>query len=230
MKFTTFGFLVWALVGLTASVAQSSTIIKLNLGSVGPDVMTNQSGVLTTTDDGIVATTGNQNTAVEYTGFLDPVPDINSNTASFSLSGVQSVGSANVFGSLAIQNYTGGQFSLYDPANTLLLQGTLSNSSLSGTIGAPGTGALFTTNLGTVTGGTLASLIQPGTLSLALNLTNVNGGSGLAVSGGALLPFVADSSVNISADQIIVPEPSTLALLTLGAVGFMIKRRMPAKC
>src|SRR5690349_18427005 len=114
--------------------------------------------------------------------------------ASFSLNGLNAVGPANVFGSLVIQNYTGGVFSLYDQADKLLLQGPMANTVLSGVIGSPGTGALFTTTLGTATGGSLMSSIVPGSVSLSMNLTNVNGGNGFSVSGGGpqLNPFLAD--------------------------------------
>jgi hypothetical protein len=89
---------------------------------------------------------------------------------------------------------------------------------LTGVIGPPGTGALFTTTLGTATGGTLAPLLLPGTVSLSMNMTNVNGGLGFGVGASAplLLPFTADASVNIAADP--VPEPTTIMLAMLGSV------------
>src|SRR4051812_44744852 len=168
-----------AAVCFATSVASAATIIKLNLGSVGPDVQMNAGGTLSTVNDGAAATTGDQNTDIEFTGYLDgPFPDITTTNASFSLNALQAVGPANVFGSLVIQNFTGGVFNLYDTANTLLLQGPLTNSALTGVIGPPGTGALFTTTLGTVTAGTLMPFILPNTVSLSMNLTNVNGGGG----------------------------------------------------
>jgi len=218
-----------ALICLATSFSQAATIIKLNLGSVGPDVGMNGAGIFSTTNDGVAATTGDQNTDIEYTGPFEFKPDLNTNTASFSLQGLAEVGPANVFGNLVIQNYLGGQFSLYDPANVLLLQGPLTSSALSGVIGpgSGGTGALFTTTLGSVTGGTLAPLITPGTVSLSMNLTNVNGGNGFAVAGGGpqLNPFLADASISISAD---VPEPATFSLVGLGAaagIAVLARRR-----
>jgi len=151
LRMTFVGVALCALLVASTSVSRAGTIIKLNLGGVGPDVGLNGGGVLSTTDDGVAATTGDQNTAVEFTDFLNPIPDINVNAASFSLNNLVAVGPANVFGSLVIQNFAGGQFSLYDPANVLLLQGPLTNSALTGVIGPPGTGALFTTTLGSVT-------------------------------------------------------------------------------
>lgn len=215
-----------ALLLATSSASYAGTIIKLNLGGVGPDVGM-AGGVLGTVSDGNAVTTGDQNTAVEFTGFLNPLPDINLNTASFSLGGLAVNGPAQVFGTLAIQNFQGGSFSLYDPANTLLLSGALTNSALTGVMGPPGTGGLFTTTLSTVTGGTLQSLILPNTLTLSMNLSNVNGGGGLVVD-GVLLPFVADGSVNIAGDPDPngnIPEPTTLVFVLLSAVGAMAARR-----
>jgi PEP-CTERM motif len=202
-----------------AMSSRGATIIKLNLGSVGPDVSMSGGGVFGTVSDGVAATTGDQNTDVEYTGFFDgPFPDITTTDASFSMTGLLATGPATVFGSLVIQPFTGGTFNLYNPANVLLLTGPLTSSALTGVMGPPGTGALFTTSLGTVTGGTLAPLIAPGTVSLSINMTNVNGGLGFGVGGGAapiLLPFTADASVNIAANP--VPEPAALVLVLVGS-------------
>jgi len=143
-----------------------------------------------------------QNTDVEYTGFLEPIPDINTSVASFSLSNLARSGPANAsIPGFVIQNFAGGTFNLYDPSNSLLLSGLLTTSSLQGTTGPPGTGAVFTTNIASVTGGSLAAFIVPTSLALSMNLTNVNGGAGFSVGDGVLLnPFVADSVVNISGD------------------------------
>jgi hypothetical protein len=217
---------VCALFCAATSYSHAGTIIKLNLGGVGPDIGMNGAGTLSTTNDGVAATTGDQNTDIEYTGALDFKPDINTTTASFTLQGLNEVGPASVFGTLVIQNFTGGTFSLYDPANVLLLQGPLTNSALTGVLGPPGTGALFTTTLGTVTGGSLQPLIAPGTVSLSMNMTNVNGGLGFGVAGGAaplLNQFLADASISISAD--VVPEPTTLTLIGLVSVALIAVRR-----
>jgi hypothetical protein len=211
------GLVFCALFCVATSATQAATIIKLNLGGVGPDVGMNGAGTLSTTNDGVAATVGDQNTDIEYVGALDFKPDVNANSASFTLQGLNEVGPASVFGSLVIQNFFGGQFSLFDPANVLLLQGPLTNSALTGVLGPPGTGALFTTTLGAVTGGTLMPLIAPGTVSLSMNMTTVNGGNGFAVAGGgpALNPFLADASITIAAN--VVPEPATMSLIGLGA-------------
>jgi len=200
------------------STSHAATILKLTLGGVGPDVGMNGAGILSTIPEDIT-TLGDQNTTVDFTSFLSFIPDITTNTASFSLRNLAEVGPAQVLnaGTLVIQNFQGGTFELYDPANTLLLSGAVQSSVLSGVIGPPGTGALFTTTLNNFTAGTLTPFLSQGTVSLSMNMTNVNGGAGFQVAGGgpALNPFLADASVDIAA----TPEPGTLTLVALGAAG-----------
>jgi hypothetical protein len=210
-----------AAVFFSASISSAATIIKLNLGSVGPDITMNGAGILSTASDGIGTTTGDQNTDIEFTGFLDgPNPDITTTDASFSLAGLATSGPATTFGSLVIQPFLGGTFSLYNSANTLLLQGPLTSSALTGVLGPPGggTGSLFTTTLGNVTGGSLLPLLLPGSVTLSMNLSNVSGGAGFSLppGNGAIAPFVADASANIGADPI--PEPTSALLLIFGLV------------
>jgi len=210
------------LLGSSAAICRAGTIIKLNLGGVGPDLGMNAGGILSTTDDGDVGTVGLQDTAIEFTGFLDPIPDINTPSGSFTLTGLNASGPVQQIGTLAIQNFAGGQFDLYDPSNNLLLSGNLTSSVLSGAIGPPGTGAVFTTAPVFPAGGSLAPLVA--SLSLSISMINVNGGSGLAVSGNTLQPFLADASSLIAGDpRENSPEPSTFALLALGAGGIFIK-------
>jgi hypothetical protein len=223
-----FGIVICAIACLAAPTSKAATIIKLNLGGVGPDVGM-PVAALGTISDGIAATTGDQNTDVEFTGFLDgPFPDITTTDASFSLTGLAPVGPPTVFGTLVIQSFFGGTFTLYnnDALNTVLLTGPMTTSALTGVIGPPGTGALFTTTLGVATGGTIMPFLAAGTVSLSMNMSNVNGGLGFGVSGGippVLLPFSADASVSISADPI--PEPTSLVFALLGSTAVAAVRR-----
>ena len=58
---------------LGSSAANGETVLKLSLGNTGSDLAMDASGVLGTTSDGDAGTTGDQNTAIDYTGFLDPL-------------------------------------------------------------------------------------------------------------------------------------------------------------
>src|SRR4051812_5250124 len=96
---------------LAASSLNAATIIKLNLGGTGPDVSLSQTGAFGTSSDGNAATNGDQNTAIEYTGGLDFLTDINPDIASFTLSNLQEAGFAmGPFGNVIIQDFTGGTF------------------------------------------------------------------------------------------------------------------------
>lgn len=211
-RLTSFSVGVCALFAL-ASIAPAATILKLNLGGVGPDVAMTGAGVLSTSSDGNALTSGDQDTAIEYTGFLDPLfLDVPTSIASFSLGGLQTSGLAQVVSGVTIQSYTGGTLSLYDPANNLLLSGSLTNSTLSGSAGS---GVVFTTSVGAFTGGSLQSNLVGNSLSMTMNLSNINGGAGLTVNpNNVLQAFSADASVNISGNA--VPEPVSAMLLLVG--------------
>jgi hypothetical protein len=208
-----------------APSAQAATIIKLSLGGDPAADVQYAGGIFSTKDDLDGGTTGQQDTAAEFLDFLNGQPDVATPTASYTLSGVIAIGPANnsVF-PLAIQGFTGGNFSLYDPSNVLLLSGALGNSTLAGTIGAPSTAALFTTSVASVTGGTLAPLIAPNSLTLSISMTDVNSGAagpGLQLifppgpAGPILLPFEADVTQTIAGEA---PEPSGILLAMLGSV------------
>src|SRR5262249_46595988 len=137
-------------------------------------------------------------------------------------------------GNIVFESFSGNgaTFSLYDPANTLLLTGPMGNATLVGTLGQPGTGAFFTTTLQSATGGTLAPLLAPGSVSLSIAMTNVASGSytGMRIvspiSGGSTIDsFFANATVNIAADPL--PEPVSILLLLAGMVGFVftVRRR-----
>jgi hypothetical protein len=211
------------------SAANGATILKLSLASTGADLSMNGGGVLGTESDGVGATTGDQNTAIEYTGFLDSLfTDDATNNASFSLASLQKTGPLTILGgSVIAQDFVGGTFSLFNSANSLLLSGNLGSSTLTGAIGSTATGSLFTTNAGNFTGGSLLPYVQGNSLNVSIALSNVSNGTGFTVAGTpfALQPFNADTFVNITAEPI--PEPTSIAIALLGAAafGFMGRRR-----
>src|SRR3954467_6764638 len=175
-------FSLLALLG--SSAANGDTVLKLSLGNTGPDLAMNASGVLGTTSDGNAATSGDQNTAIEYTGFLDPLfADVTTTSASFSLAGLQRTGNPNNFGTVIVQDFFGGTFSLYGASNDLLLSGNLQDSTLTGVLGSTGTGSIFTTKVGTFTNGSLLQYVLPNSLNVSIALTNVNNGSGFVLTG-----------------------------------------------
>jgi hypothetical protein len=207
-----------------AGNAYAGTIIKLSLGVDTPadvEFSGGSSGVFGTADDGNGATTGDQNTAIEFGDFLDSSQtDVLTATASFTLDSLTASGPASTFGPLVIQNFTGGTLNLYNASNVLLLSGTLANSALTGPIGAPATGALFTTSFANVTGGLLQPMILPNTLTVSMSLSDINGGAGFSV-GGATAPvlnaFRADSTHSIAAQPI--PEPVAAMLIVVASSG-----------
>jgi|GEM_PF-2903639 len=229
-----------ALVFLTSS-AHAETIVKLGLGSAGPDIQL-VDGVLSTVDDGSAASPGDQTSDVTFHGFVaGSVADITPpNEGSFSLSGVSMVGSPFVVNqglfSLVTQQTTGGTFDLYDEAGDILLSATLEDGSLHGTTGASATGGFITLNLGTFTGpaadefDVLFSQLAPETASLAISLTDVsspNGAPGLSVANDLLENFSADATANVGADPIgtVLPEPSSNCLAALGCLALLAWRR-----
>ena len=165
--FTSFAFC--ALLG--SSIANGETVLKLSLASTGPDLAMDAGGVLGTVNDGVAATTGDQNTAVDYTGFLNPLfTDIPAN-ASFSVAGLQRTGPSSILGATVIvQDFFGGTFNLYDtaPGNNLLLSGNLTDSTLTGVIGGSGTGSIFTTRVGNFTNGTLLPYLVANSLNVSM--------------------------------------------------------------
>lgn len=210
-----------ATIGLLSPAAQAGTILKLSLGTDVPadiEFTGGIGGTLRTVDDGVAGTTGDQNTAIDFTDFLDgSFADVLSSTASFSMNNLVATGAPTTFGPLVIQNFSGGTLNLYDASNALLLSGTLTNSALTGPIGPPATGALFTTTFAAITGGTLQPLLLPNTLTLSMSLTDINNGTGFTVSGAAaplLDAFRADVTMNIAA--LPIPEPVAAVLLLLG--------------
>ena len=223
-----------------SSQSFAGTIIKLGLGGDSAADFEDTGGllgVLSTADDGN-GSIGDQNTTVDFLGALESeAADILTAIASFTLDGVTADGSAIVIGgSVVFQSFLGGTLSLYDASNALLLSGTLDESSLAGTLGAPATAGVITTTFGQFTGGPLAQYLDPNSLSLSISLADVNNGAGLSVTppppfpapqfylNGVLNAFQADATVIIAADPI--PEPATIALLLMCAtIGHFAARR-----
>lgn len=234
-------FFIAAVVSFFSLSASAETIIKLDFGttgSVGPDIELDN-GVLSTVDDGVAGSPGDQDTSVTFHGFVagSEVDITPPNQGSYSLSGVSMVGSPFVVNqglfSLVTQQTTGGTFELYDTAGEVLLTATLQDGSIHGTTGAAAAGGFLTANLGTFTGPSGSSLfdqLAPNTASLAISLTDVsspNGAAGLSVANDLLQDFAADATANIGADNngVSLPEPSSISMALFAVIGILGFRR-----
>ena len=208
----------------SVSLSHAETILKIDLGSAGEDFQLVGTTLSTVNDAG--ATVGDQDTNINFTGFLGGMTDIPTDTASFSLYDVELSGSAMLAGGIVVQPTTGGSFKLWDDADALLLAGSLNDGTITGVVGpSAATGSFINIDLATVTGGSLAPLLDPNSLSLAISFTSVNDGAGFSVSGSMLEPFDAAATANIAA---LVPEPSAICLgafALLGICGFVRGRR-----
>src|SRR5215212_8076830 len=82
---------------LSACASQAATIIKLDLGGVGPDLTYSggPAGVLSTIDDNPAGLTGDQAMNILFTSFLS---GLGSTTGSYSLSGATAVGAPTPLG------------------------------------------------------------------------------------------------------------------------------------
>jgi hypothetical protein len=207
---------IGAVIAIFVSTAPAGTIIKLSPGNAASHIEFDEYGVLSTVNDNNSGTTGEHNTAVDFQGFLGSLDDIPEN-ASVTVNGITRVGSATVFPTiqLMLQNFSGGTVSIYDTSNTLLLSGSLNASTLAGSLGATGADdALFTTSFNVITGGTLADEIDPSSLTLKMNIGDIDGGAGLSAPGSVLSPFTANALLTITGE--LVPEPGTYLLLSVG--------------
>lgn len=231
-----------ACIGLIAAGTLSAeTIIKTELGTIGPDVRY-ADGELFTVDDGNLNATspGDRDTNARFVGFVGDagIEDIAAG-ASFSLSGINAVGDAVTFGSLVNQSTTGGEFELYDPDGTILLSGVLDDGVLIGPSSESGvsTGSLFTVRFGTFTGpededkDQIFKLLKPESAQLSMSFTNISddsGKSGFSVLDGVLAGFTADVTAQIEAEasgNVQTPEPTSLGLAMFGALAFLGLRR-----
>lgn len=200
----------------------ADTIIKFDLGSAGVDFHL-AGGTLSTLDDGDGLTLGDQNTNINFTGFLSSITDIPTDIASFSLDGVALSGPATIVaGASFVQPTSGGEFKLWDDLNQLLLSGTLTDGVVNGALGLAATGSFFNINLDTFTGGSLATLLDPNSLALAISFTDVNDGLSFSVSNSLLDDFEAAGTANIAA---AVPEPNTGILAMLATLALALRCR-----
>jgi hypothetical protein len=218
---------------LSIQSSQAATIIKLDLGGVGPDVAYDGAvpTILRTIDDNPPGLAGDQATNILFTSFLS---GLGSTSGSYSLSGAQSVGAPNIIvpspgpgiPPVVSQQFINGNFQLYDNSNTLLLSVGLTSSVLVGS----NNGAFFNITNGVVLGGlpSITSQLVGNSIGMSLTLTNINNplGPGLAITpGGALAPFVGDATKEITATQ--APEPTAAMLLVVGGLLFpaLLRRR-----
>jgi hypothetical protein len=138
--------------------------------------------------------------------------------------------------STIIQNFTGGTLNLWDQNNMLLLSGTLGSSALTGAVGNA-TGGLFQTSFGSVSAGALLPHIDPNSFLMSMNFTSIKtipgGQTGLTLTGPAppgmvvgvdINPFRADATVDVEADQAVIPEPTTAGLLLIIAACALSRR------
>ncbi|HVT29141.1 MAG TPA: hypothetical protein VHE81_14090 [Lacipirellulaceae bacterium] len=208
-----------AVVFLASQSSQGGTIIKLDLSDANPDVVY-AGGLLSTIDDGNGATTGDQDSNVLFTDFLSFMPSV---SGSFSLHSATPVGAATVTAGVLTQNFTGGNFQIYDNANVKLLDVNMANSALVG--GPLPVGAFFNIDNGTIVGGTLAPLIVANSVSMSMELSGISGGQ-LMQDMGVLQPFTADSANSIVG--LPVPEPASAILVIiagLSARAVRVRRR-----
>ena len=235
------GSLAAAFAVLFSLPLQAETIVKLGLGSTGPDIQL-VDGTLSTVDDGEAGSPGDQESTVTFHGFVaGSVDDITPPAqGSFTLSGVSMVGSPvlvnqGIF-SLVTQQTTGGTFELYGDDGQVLLTATLEDGSLHGTTSAAATGGFISMNLGTFTGpaaddlDVLFSQVAADTASLAISLTDVSddtGAGGLSVIDNVLQNFTSDATANIGAESFggVVPEPSSGMMALAGLALLTIRRR-----
>ncbi len=218
--------LLASLVFLVTSSASAVTIIKFDLGNTGPD-LSYSGNVLSTVNDGDASTTGDQNTAIDYVGFLDgSFADILSG-ASLTLANVTSVGMANVSGTLVTQATSGGTFDVYSASNVLLLSGVLSDGAIVGS-NSSSTGSFFNTTVANFTSGSLLSVVSSSPAAFSISFTNITSRAGnfLDVTANGLQAFTADATGQI--EGAAVPEPATVALLLSGVLGGIAKRRRSA--
>jgi hypothetical protein len=203
---------------------RAGTIVKLGFSDDDmPDIRL-VSGVLSTNPDGAGATLGDQNTEIAFLDALSSQPAIPNDFSSFTLLNVQLIGTPTTFGNTVLQRTSGGEFSIYDPNNQLLLAGTLGEGVLSGPLGGTATGGYLNTEFGNFTGGTLMSALgsMPKT-TFSVGLTDVNNGAGISLVNNAIADFSADATASIG--SVSTPEPAAVWILGICLLGFWSRAR-----
>jgi hypothetical protein len=219
--------------GITGAAASADPITVVSLSNSAPNMEFKHNGSsyeFLTIDDGQAGTTGDQNASVDFQDFLDPLLTDIPSAASFSMSGLVTSSATQIFGPTGplLQLFSGGTFSLFGPANSLLLSGTLGTSGISGNLLPTGNGSLFLSNVASITGGAMQPYLVSGTLTISMNATSIDGSNGfsLAPITNLLNPFTMNATVKFSAGWTGIPEPSSAVLALVGsAFAAMVVRR-----
>lgn len=222
-----------AVFGMTMPSVHAGTIMKLHLGA---DVGANfgfEDGMLSALDDGVLSTLGTRNAIIEFADAPLAASFATPADSSFTLTGIMAAAPSTTFsGSLVVQNFDLGSFSVYDTDNSLLLEANISLSAITGPLGPPSTQGLFLA-LGKITGGSMAEGLDPDSLRVKMKLPTVTNGFSVTPSPGAppppthlaaLDPFTATTlSIEILATE--VPEPVGAMLLGIGGAILAMARR-----
>lgn len=219
-------FVVLAVLLFSVSSASADTIIKFGLSQTGPDLIF-QDGVFGTIDQGDASTIGDQNTGIEFTGFLNSMFANIVTGASVTISDVLSSGLATDSGGIGVivQRTFGGLLSIWDDNNDLLLSANLGAGSFAGANGVP-TGSFFNTEVFNYTGGSLLSLLSPNTGNISISMTSIitEGQTGFHIQNdGTLADFTANGNGLLAGEPI--PEPATAMLILSGLVGCAFRKR-----
>lgn len=210
--------------GSWSSGASASTILKFGFGADSMPDIASVGGVLSTVDDGNASTPGDQNSGIEFLGFLNSMSPIPIADASITIDGIQLTDDMSTIGNLVVQPTSGGVFSFWDETNSLLLSGTFGDGMLTGSLGDPATGSLISLNFGSFDGGSLINLVDPNSAAFSLSFTGVNDGAGFSIVENAtrISDFTSDATGLLSA---AVPEPASASLILAGLVGLCGLRR-----
>lgn len=213
---------------LISSVANADTIIKFDLGANNDVEFVG--GIFRTVNDGIASTPGNQNSDIDFTGFLDAsFADILSG-ASVTISNIVASAEVNVLGTIISQATNGGSINLWSNTGSLLLSAALGEGNIAGSIDGV-TGSFFNSSVMTYTGGSLLSHVSSSPAGLSLGLSGIQSGifPGMTVSYNTttdafeLDSFRADASGLLTGNPI--PEPASMLLLSSALLGGIITKR-----